>query len=284
MPIQLIVNADDFGFSHSVNTAVIKAHQEGILTSASLMVTGDAVHEAIAMAKDNPQLAVGLHLALSHARSVLGLEIIPNLVDSRSMFPASPINASLKYFISGKAKRQLEQEIQAQFEAFAQYGIPLSHVDGHQHLHAISNVLPTVVALAEHYGARGIRIPRDPLRMNLQADASNLIQKLAVSLGHAYQVRLCNRILKTSSLATTDLCIGSLMTGHMSEVYVIGMLKRIQTGKIEVYFHPCLEESGEPLGPNPGDLQTLLSPTLKEYVSKNCSLLTYAQLRNSEAA
>ncbi|MCX6344757.1 MAG: hopanoid biosynthesis-associated protein HpnK [Armatimonadetes bacterium] len=284
MPIQLIVNADDFGYSHSVNAAVIKAHQEGILTSASLMVTGDAVREAVAMAKDNPSLAVGLHLALSHARSALPPEVIPNLVDLHSMFPASPIIASLKYFISGKARRQLTWEIQTQFETFAQYGIPLSHVDGHQHLHATSNVLPIVVELAEHYGVQGIRVPRDPLLTNLRVDASSLIQKLAVSMGHAYQVRLCNHFLKTSSLARTDLCIGSLMTGRMSDTYLIGMLERIQTGKIEVYFHPCIEDSGEPLGPNPGDLQTLLSPTLKEYVSKNCSLLTYAQLRNSEAA
>src|SRR5947208_8992213 len=55
---RLIVNADDFGRSHSINQAVVRAHREGILTTASLMVNGGAADEAIELARQNPQLGV----------------------------------------------------------------------------------------------------------------------------------------------------------------------------------------------------------------------------------
>ena len=62
--LRLIVNADDFGLSPSVNAAVIRAHREGILTSASLMVNEPGFDEAVKLAQENPRLGVGLHLTL----------------------------------------------------------------------------------------------------------------------------------------------------------------------------------------------------------------------------
>lgn len=71
MSIKLIINADDFGVSSTVNQAVVTAHDEGILTSCSLMVGGDACDEAVALAKARPRLSVGLHLTLVCGKSVL---------------------------------------------------------------------------------------------------------------------------------------------------------------------------------------------------------------------
>lgn len=68
---RLIVNADDFGRSPSINQAVEEAHQHGILTTASLMVNEPAFEEAVAMARANAALGVGLHLTLSHGHSAL---------------------------------------------------------------------------------------------------------------------------------------------------------------------------------------------------------------------
>ncbi|MFO5437844.1 MAG: ChbG/HpnK family deacetylase, partial [Dolichospermum sp.] len=89
----LIINADDFGFSHDVNAANIQAHAEGILTSPSLMVPGDAAQEAIALAKNHPHLAVGLHLVLVCGKSVLPPDKIPHLVDSQGNFSHNPTQA-----------------------------------------------------------------------------------------------------------------------------------------------------------------------------------------------
>ncbi len=61
MTRRLIVNADDFGASTGVNRGIIECHREGVLTSTSLMVTGAAAEQAVALSRENPDLAVGLH-------------------------------------------------------------------------------------------------------------------------------------------------------------------------------------------------------------------------------
>src|SRR5687767_8415619 len=68
---RLIINADDFGLSHDVNAAVIRAHTEGVLTTASLMVNEEGFEEAVDLARSHPRLGVGLHLSLVCGRSAL---------------------------------------------------------------------------------------------------------------------------------------------------------------------------------------------------------------------
>ena len=78
---QLIVNADDLGLTPGVNRGILRAFRDGIVTSASLLVTGSAFEEAVTLARQNPELDVGLHLALVEERAVLGREALPTLVD-----------------------------------------------------------------------------------------------------------------------------------------------------------------------------------------------------------
>src|SRR5665213_522811 len=77
----LIVTADDFGLSLAVNEAVEEAHRKGVLTSASLVVTGEAAADAVRRAKKMPGLAIGLHLALLDAPSALKACEIPDLLE-----------------------------------------------------------------------------------------------------------------------------------------------------------------------------------------------------------
>src|SRR5262245_17192924 len=97
---RLIVNADDFGRAPGINAAVIRTHREGILTTASLMVNEPACDEAVALAKDNPNLGVGLHLTLLCGHSTLGPETIPGLINSRREFPDNPVSVGARYFFS----------------------------------------------------------------------------------------------------------------------------------------------------------------------------------------
>src|SRR6266550_4572582 len=95
---RLIVNADDFGRSASINQAVIRAHREGILTSASLMVNEPAFEEAVELARANPKLGVGLHLTLICGHSALPADKIPGLVNAQKEFTQSPAQAGFRYF------------------------------------------------------------------------------------------------------------------------------------------------------------------------------------------
>ncbi len=282
MVAQLIISADDFGATDQINSAIIKAHRDGVLTSAGLMVTGDAAGNAIRLAKEQPDLAVGLHLALSDARSALPKSSIPRLVDNHQRFANNPVKAALRYFFDKEARLQLRLEIAAQFEMFTATGLELSHVDGHQHMHAHPAVLPTVIELAKEYGAKGIRVPRDPLWANFAADRTNILSKLAVAAGHGYLAAVCRKELRGCDLAVCDMAIGSLMSGSMNTEYVINMLGRLSAHKLEIFFHPSESARPVPYGPNRGDLETLLEPRLKEFISRRYQLTTYEKLAESE--
>ena len=95
MSKHLIVTADDFGLSSQVNAAVERAHRDGILTAASLMVGAPAAAEAVAVARRNPRLRVGLHLALVEARPALPRSAVPDLVGPDGWFPVSYTHLTL---------------------------------------------------------------------------------------------------------------------------------------------------------------------------------------------
>ena len=97
---RLIVNGDDFGFSREVNAGIIRAHREGILTSTSLMVAEAARDEAVALAKENPALDVGLHLVVCMGRSVLPPAEIAPVVDALGRFSNDPVLSGLRYFFT----------------------------------------------------------------------------------------------------------------------------------------------------------------------------------------
>src|SRR5258708_5597870 len=90
---RLIVNADDFGRSHSINQAVIRAHREGILTTASLMVNEEAFEEAVALAREDAQLGIGGDPTLLCGHSALAPKAPPSMVDRQRPLSAQPCGA-----------------------------------------------------------------------------------------------------------------------------------------------------------------------------------------------
>src|SRR5208283_4197538 len=160
---RLIVNADDFGRSHSINQAVIRAHREGILTTASLMVNEPGLDEAVALAKQNPKLGVGLHLTLLCGHAALPPEKIPGLANPRGEFSNNPVGAGFRYFFNRNLREPLRAEIHAQFARFHATGLPLDHVDGHLHLHLHPVVFGILMADAEKLGIQRMRFTRDCL-------------------------------------------------------------------------------------------------------------------------
>src|SRR6185369_9807229 len=174
---RLIVNADDFGASEPVNEAIIRAFNEGVLTSASLMVTGVAFEQAVMFAKENPGLAVGIHLVTVVGRSVLPHSQVPSLVDQDGNFSNNPTAAGLKYYFSPQARRELRRELAAQFEKFHSTGLPLSHIDGHLHLHVHPVIFNIALELGEKYGAKRMRVPVEERHLALKFDRRDVARK-----------------------------------------------------------------------------------------------------------
>ena len=276
---KIIFNADDFGRSSAINAAVMRAHREGVLTSASLMIAGDAVEEAVTMAQETPTLAVGLHLVVVSGRAALSHGEIPHLVDSSGHFPDDAVQVGLRYFLSRTYQKELAQEMAAQFERFAATGLPLSHVDGHLHMHVHPTVFKLLLPLAEQYGATGLRLPRDDLRFALGYDRRHAGTKIGWAISFSLLCRWCLGRLRDHRLAVTHRVYGLMQTGQMQEAYVVNLLRQLEVPTAELYFHPSAEPVSEFLGPNPGDLATLLSPAVRQVIQeRGLRLATYPTL------
>ena len=279
--LQLILNGDDLGRAACINTAIVQAHIEGMLTSASLMVAEEAADDAVAKARTCPSLAVGLHLVILDGKPAAPAGQIAHLLDRDGRFPRDPFRVGVRCFFSPVVRTELRREFLAQFELFRSTGLPLAHVDGHFLMHLHPTVFSILIPLAEEYGAPGMRLPRDDLGLALSLDSSRAAGKAVWAAVYAVLCRLALRRLRRSSLAYTDRVYGFLQTGRMHEGFVAGLVERIPpvVRSAELYFHPSTEPMGEPFGPNPGDLAALLSPRVRQAIrEREAQLTTYAAL------
>ncbi|MBO1053228.1 MAG: hopanoid biosynthesis-associated protein HpnK [Dolichospermum sp. DET73] len=274
----LIINADDFGFSQGVNAAIIQAHEEGILTSTSLMVSGDAAQEAIALAKDHPQLAVGLHLVLVCGKSVLPPAQIPNLVDSQGNFSNNPTQAGLSYQFNQATRAELRLEISAQLEKFRDSGLNLAHVDGHLHLHVHPVILNILTEFAAEFQIKFIRLPSEELSKNLKIDNRNLFTKIIWSIVFGQLRRYGEGLLKANQIKFADRVYGLLQTGDMSEKYLLGLIPQIEAELVEIYSHPDLVNTEINNG-GEVELAALLSQQVREMLTvKGFELSNYLKM------
>ncbi len=265
--IPLIINGDDFGYSESVNRGIIRAHREGVLTSASLMVNERAAAQAVELARENPGLAVGLHLVLSLGASALPHLEIPHITDERGRFPDSSFKAGLKYYFSPAARREMRIEMRAQFERFAATGLPFSHVDGHTHLHMHPTVFDELIRLCLEFNVRRVRIVRGEMRLSLRIDRRNLPIKLVWGTVFNLLGRRCDDRLNRQNFVRAEKVYGLLQTGNMNEEYLLELLRKIDKAQSEIYLHPLAPDANESEQmENPGgidEFRALVSPRLR---------------------
>lgn len=281
--LPLIVNGDDFGYSASVNRAIIQAHCEGVLTSASLMVNERAAADAVRLAREHPGLAVGLHLTLVLGRAALPPAEIPHIVDVHGNFTDSSFRAGLNYYFSRAARREMRCEMRAQFERFAATGLPFSHVDGHTHLHMHPTVFDALLELCEEFGVRRVRIVKDRLLLNLKLDHRNLPIKLVWGAVFNLLGKHCERKLRGRDFIYPTRVYGLLQTGRMSEEYLLRLIPLIEKASSEIYAHPLAPDADEEARrANPGgvdELKALTSVRVKEALrAAGFEPATYADL------
>ena len=233
MTRSLITVADDFGLSPAVNEAVEIAARDGILTSASLMVAAphaaDAVRRAHAL---GGKLKIGLHLVVIEGPAVLSHTRIPALVDESGMFPSDQLRLGVRYAFSPRARRQLDAEIRAQFEAFRATGLPLDHANAHKHMHLHPVVGAAMIRIGRDFGLRAIRVPAEapspttPFGDRLLFRWTSLLRSQARNAG----------------LLTNDRVAGLAHTGHMTPDRVQRLIDNLPPGLTEMYFHPATEQ------------------------------------------
>lgn len=159
MTLQKIFNADDFGISKGVNAAIVKAHREGILNSASLMINQKYAAEAVKLAKEMPELEMGLHVNLTNEYPAASAQEIPLLVDGQGKLKNGFVNLLLlSFFKPRQLRQQVEIEMRAQIAKYLTTGLPLQHLDSHRHVHMIPQIFKAMRKLQKEFEVPRIRV------------------------------------------------------------------------------------------------------------------------------
>lgn len=235
----LVVTADDFGLSEPVNEAVELAHREGILSAASLMAGAPAFNDAVARARRLPSLGVGLHVTLTDGRPVLPPKRVPGLVGADGRFRTNPAAFGVALYFSPELRRQVRDEIAAQFVRFASAGLSLDHVNAHQHFHLHPVVAEAIADFAASHGAPPVRVPEEPFRNSYAAGGDRPVGRAMSRLFFAPQTHRLRQRFAAVGLATNDQVFGLVDSGAMTERRLLGILDHVPEGVTEIYCHPA---------------------------------------------
>ena len=233
---RLIITADDFGAAPEVNAAVEVAHHEGILTAASLMVTGPAAADAVARARKMPSLGVGLHLVLIESRPLLPPAAVPTLVDKDGRFRSGMVRLGADIFFSARARTELAAEMTAQFEAFRATGLSLDHCNAHKHFHLHPTIGRLMVDIGKRFGLKASRVPTEPKApLKLAEPGANPVPAWVT----APWAGLLRRRLRAAGILTPDQVFGLRWSGAMTKERLRGLIHNLPPGLSEIYLHPA---------------------------------------------
>ncbi len=265
---QLVVNADDFGFTPDVNQGIVEAHRGGILTATTMMANGMAFDDALRLWCETPTLDVGCHLVLIGGESLV----------TGKAFPATVTKLLVAL---GKREIRVYEELAAQVRRIVDAGVRPSHLDTHKHTHLAPPVLDAVARLSEEFGIRWVRRPFDfPLRA---PGVPRVTRWTSDALG--LMRRRFHRVLARHGCRTTDHFAGFQITGRFRAAELAELMAALPDGSTELMVHPgrCgpalrsaptrLKESRE------AELEALMAPEVRAAMVRNgIELVNYAGL------
>ena len=173
MSTTLIVNADDFGITQGASDAIVACHLAGSVTSTTLMSSMDAAEYAVRLAMQHPSLGVGLHFNLTSGRPLVASPDGASLLGVSGEFISR--GELLRKCLFGQIKaKQVSDELEAQYALMRNLGLMPTHVDSHQHVHAI----PLIFRVLSQFANR-LRIPmRMPWRWRGTATGKSIRRRV----------------------------------------------------------------------------------------------------------
>ncbi len=223
MPLCLIVNADDFGWTRDVNEGIVYAHRNGILTATTLMAGGAEFEHAVRLARETPSLDIGCHLTLLQGMSALTGRPLPD-----------GIPALLRGIVSRKI--DIYGELSAQVRKIVAAGIAPTHLDAHKHTHVLPPVASAIARIVRESGIRWVRRPFD---FGGLAGSASWSARLMQTQRSGLQ-----RKLREAGAVTTDHFAGFALTGYLDEERLLALVEKLPEGITELMCHPgfCREE------------------------------------------
>jgi predicted glycoside hydrolase/deacetylase ChbG (UPF0249 family) len=214
---RLVVTADDFGLTQGVTDGILEAHRNGIVTRTSIIAAGRAFEYAAVLARANPRLGLGLHFTLVEEQAVSD--------------PSLRLPATYAGVVFGRMPAAfIEQELRAQLRKCLDAGLTLTHIDSHQHVHALPSILRIVLRVAQEHGIRRVRLPLDS--PSLRSPAKSALCWLARydSSRHAGSFA-CDRM------------VGLFESGSLNEAGLLKIVDGLREGTTELVCHPGKEDA-----------------------------------------
>lgn len=240
----LIINADDLGYTEGVNRAIVHCVSMGTVRSATVMANGAEIEDAVAAVRANGNLHVGVHLTLTELAPVCRPREVPGLVDERGLMPPRPgvlLGALLRGRIS---MATIRKELSRQIEKVKDFGLTPTHLDSHQHVHVLPQILEAMAETACHHSIRWIRSPFDATPVwttfPLVGENERLIflkqhtRAMLVAVLRPYHLKLMRRC----GLRTADHFFGASLTGIWNEALVVRLVENLPPGLNELMIHP----------------------------------------------
>jgi predicted glycoside hydrolase/deacetylase ChbG (UPF0249 family) len=247
MASALVVNADDLGVSKGATLGIVKAHREGIVTSASLAVTTPFYEHAVdSCVRTCPELGIGLHFTLTSGKPVSDPAHVPLLIGDNGFFRWRFM--SLLRAVSVQKKKdlldQVEIELEAQLARLVSDGIKPDHIDGERHVHLIPWIFERVVTAARLHGVPFVRAGAD---IGMGCVRSAHLPGLVMRGGFAKSWLLASLSRRDRSgldagVSSADHVASYLYTGRM-DLMIKCMLRRPpREGVTEMMVHPGFPE------------------------------------------
>lgn len=226
--MRIVLHADDFGASDETVRATIECFEQGALTSASVMPAMPGTDEAVAFAREHPELDIGVHLTFvgeGDERPLSAPSAIPALVDGTGRFLPTRV-VRLRALAHRLPVEQIEREIVAQIETVREQGLVISHVDSHRHLHKLPSFREALVRVLPRFGITRVRAVQDVfLRRPLRSPT--------YWLGRGWQKRLA------AAFTTTDHMYMPTSAGDCGwEEPLARAIQQLEGRTLEVGVHP----------------------------------------------
>jgi len=237
---RLIINADDFGLTAGVNRAIVEAHQRGLVTSASMMANSAELDQAIALARDLPQLSIGCHVDLIQLAPVSSSAQLTTLTKGATFRPgfARFARAALRNRLSAA---EITAEAEAQIAKLQALGLDLTHFDTHKHTHLFPHVLRALLKAAKARGLRAVRNPFEPeplVRFSQVSLRPRMLARYGAVRALQSMAGKFRRLVKAEGFATTDGTVGIILTGFLNRRRLEALIRRIPEGTWELVTHP----------------------------------------------
>ncbi len=256
-PINIILNADDYGRTEGITNSILEAVDKGALNGVSIIVNGDDFDRAAAEAAKRPQLRVSIHLNLTDGKPLA--HNVGELTGLDGLFNNTFIFLWLKYLMLPRNRRYIlfreaKEEIKAQIERFREtFPNNKIFIDGHEHIHMIPFVFDTVLELVDEFKIKYIRVPDEPLFFDMSRMTNYISLNMVKYIVLKLLSRRSRRVIKEKNLSlvsTPDAFLGVLFSGKMTGGNVVCGFKKILKQKkipknVEVLFHPGIAKKNE---------------------------------------